>query len=53
MKVPVSLESVLDLRANSVSVDKQLSSASLIGTAADGQQRVTGMNSTVWSYALI
>lgn len=44
LRVPVSLESSLDLNADSVSVDKQLDTKSLVFTESNGQHQVTGIN---------
>ena len=43
MKVPVSLESKLDLKADSISVDNRLNSSSLACTESHGQQCITGI----------
>ena len=43
LKVPPSLESKLDLKADSVSVDKQFDMASLDCTKSDAQEHVTGI----------
>ena len=43
LKVPASLESKLDLKADSVSVDKQFDMASLVCTKSDAQEHVTGI----------
>ena len=43
VKVPASLESKLDLKADSVSVDKQLDMTSVISTKSDVQEHLTGI----------
>jgi len=43
MRVPVSLESKLDLKADSISFDDQLDSSSLVCTQSRGQQCITGI----------
>ena len=43
LKVPVTLQSELDLKADMVSVDKQLDATSLICTKSHGQEHITGM----------
>jgi len=43
LKVPTSLQTELDLKADSVTVDKQLDTTSLICTKSDAQEHVTGM----------
>jgi len=45
LKVPASLESEVDLKADSVAVDKQLDTAAVVCTTSNGQQHVTGMSS--------
>lgn len=46
LKVPATVESSLDLKADSVAVDKQLDMTSLIHTKIDTQQHITGMTHT-------
>ena len=47
LKVPVSLESKLDLKADSVLIDKQLDTKSLLGERSEGQEHITGINSAL------
>lgn len=42
LKVPISLESELDLKADLVSVDEQLDVTSLVCIKSDGQEQMTG-----------
>jgi len=40
----MSLESKLDLKADSVLIDKQLDTKSLLGERSDGQEHITGIS---------